>query len=291
MNRSNSWQQIIWREWRHSSDPLYTDRLFTLVRDQPLGWGAQVSVIMLNALGGAALGILVGLLFTSSWATLRHMVWLGGVLGIIYGWVQTKKFTWRTGLERLASNTPTGNFGRLIISLIVMGIVGGMVFGPLFWLATAGLFWAFGEVITWINRSVTTTGQNWLDERHWWFWWRKRPHLLEVEQALHQACTASHEAQELWQAPLHRLTKEREQQPTIETLINQLLSPDWLDRFIARQLIIQRGQEAIFPLQTAVHNNNTPHKDTLIWLLENLQAKPTSRTPAAIGSEEGYDQG
>lgn len=291
MNTSNSWQQIIWREWRHSSDPLYTDRLFKLVSDQPLGWGAQMSVIMLNALGGAALGILVGLLFTSSWGTLKHMVWLGGVLGVIYGWVQSKKFTWRTWLERVASNTPTGNFGRLVVSLIVMGIIGGMVFGPLFWLTTAGLFWAFGEIITWINRSVTTTGQNWLDERRWWFWWRKRPHLLEVEQALHQACTTSQEAQELWQAPLHRLTKEREQQPTIETLINQLLSPDWLDRFIARQLIIQRGQEAIFSLQTTVHSNNTPHQDTLAWLLENLQTKSPSRVPAAIGPEEGYDKG
>lgn len=282
MNGANSWQQIIWREWRHSIDPLYTDRLFRAVSDQPLGLGAQISVIVLNAVGGAAIGVLVGLLFTSSWATLKHMVWLGGLLGIIYGWALTRKYTWRGWLERLSSNTPTGNFSRLIFGVLALGLIGGMVFGPIFWLAAIGLFWAFGDVITWINRGITTSRQDRLNDRGWWFWWRKRPHLLEVEQALQQACLVSPEAQKLWQAPFHRLAEEQKRHPAIETLIEQLLSPDWIERFVARQILVQRGEEAIFPLQAAVYDNNTPHKATLLWVLDNLRPKRGTPTRAPI---------
>jgi len=286
MNISNSWQQIIWREWRHSADPLYTDRLFRVVSDQPLGLGAQISVVVLNAVGGAALGVLVGLLFTSSWATLKHVVWLGGLLGIIYGWILAKKYTWRGWLERLSSNTPTGSFSRLIFGILALGVIGGMVFGPIFWLSAIGLFWAFGDVITWINRGITTSRQDRLDDRRWWFWWRKRPHLLEVEQALQQACLTSPEAQKLWQAPLHRLAEERQRNPSIESLIEQLLTPDWIDRFVARQILVQRGEEAIFSLQAAAYNNNTPHKATLVWVLDNLHTESGTPTRAPVGNRQ-----
>ncbi|MCB0192651.1 MAG: hypothetical protein KDJ65_11965 [Anaerolineae bacterium] len=281
----NTWQDVIWREWRHSRDPVYADRLFRLVSGQSLGIGGQTSVIILNAIGGAALGVLVGLLFTSSWATLKHMVWLGGLLGIIYGWILAKKYTWRDWLERLSSNTPTGNFSKIIISIIALGAIGGMVFGPIFWLSAVGLFWAFGDVITWINRGVNTSRRDGFDDRRWWFWWRKRPHVLDVEQALQQAQITSLEAQELWQAPLRRLAEERKRKPDIEMLINQLSSPNWTDRFVARQIIVQHGKEAIFPIQTAVHNDNTPHKATLLWVLENLHTKRNLPARSPINRE------
>lgn len=288
MTVSNRWQSIIWREWRHSADPLYADRLFKVVGDQSLGWRARASVILLNAVGGAALGILVGLLFTSSWATLRHMVWLGGLLGIIYGWVQARRYTWRDWLERLSANTPTGSFSRLVLALVAMGLIGGMMFGPIFWLAAAGLFWAFGEVITWVNRGITTGRQDRADERRWWFWWGKRPRLLEVEQALQQACLVSPAARELWQYPLRRLAEERERMPTTDMLIEQLLSADWLDRFVARHILVQRGSEAIFPLQTVVHNNSTPDRAALVWLLEALYAESGADVRSPAGSDRSY---
>ncbi|HRV93516.1 MAG TPA: hypothetical protein P5526_15255, partial [Anaerolineae bacterium] len=90
----------------------------------------------------------------------------------------------------------------------------------------------------------------------------------------------------LWQAPLHRLAEERQRNPSIESLIEQLLTPDWIDRFVARQILVQRGEEAIFSLQAAAYNNNTPHKATLVWVLDNLHTESGTPTRAPVGNRQ-----
>ena len=173
-NQSASWRTIIWREWRHCTDPAYAQHLFELVGHDLVGSGARLSIALLNGLAGSALVILIGLLLTFNWTILQHFVWAGGAVGAAFGIFWGRRQTWQAWLDRLSSNTPIGDLGRFLPVAALIGIIGGMIFGPVFWLVIIGLFWGIGDLINWINRGLTTSPINRLEERKWWFWWRKR---------------------------------------------------------------------------------------------------------------------
>lgn len=266
----DSWQRIIWREWRHCHDAEYARHLFALVAEEPVGFGSRLTLLLGNATAGAALAVLAGFVFTSSWSVLQHLFWLGGLLGIIRGYVIGRDLTWQSWLDRLSSNSPTGSFSRLIFGLISLGLIGGMIFGPLFWLVGAGLFWTVGELITWINRGMTTKPQDNLQERRWWFWWHKRPHLLEVESALQTACILSPATGATWRVPLSKLADDAPVTTPVDVLIRQLLSQDWIERFVARHALIRLGETAAFPLQNTWNGSDTPFQRTVHWLMHNI---------------------
>ncbi len=270
-NPPHNWRKSIWQEWRHTNDLEFAENLFELVAEEPVGWGAKCSLIFLSALAGAALGILIVAPITFEWTILQYLALAGGIIGLVKGYLQGLRLTWRNWLNRLESNTPTDNLGRLVVAVLLMGCVGGMVFGPVAWLMMTGLFWAIGGLISWLNRGLAETVTYDHEERRWWFWWRKRPTLVDLQAALDQASGVSADAQEFWSEPLHRLAVSRRKPAPLDKLIDALLSSDWVERFIARHTLVSMGQESVFPLQAIVNNDTTPLRNTAQWLLQNIE--------------------
>ncbi len=270
-NSFHNWQQIIWREWRHNNDSEYAERLFELVADEPVGWGVGVSLILLSAISGASLGILIVAPITFEWAILQQLAIAGSVIGAARGYLLNRQLTWRDWLRRLESNTPTGSLSKLVGGVLVMALIGGMLFGPVFWLMMAGLFWAIGGVITWIRSGLEETYSYNPQDRRWWFWWRNRPHLSDVQAAIEQASAMLPAAGEIWNEPLHRLSEAQGQPASPDELTKALLSNDWVERFVARHTLVMLGREAIFPLQALATKDTTPLKDTARRLLQNIE--------------------
>lgn len=270
-NVSTNWQKIIWREWRHCIDIEYGQQLFNVVADEPAGWGAKLSLMLFNAIAGISLGVLAGTAVTFEWAILQHLAWAGGVVGLVSGVLAGRNLTWRGWLGRLESNTPTTNPGRLIISAGLLGLLGFMIFGPLFWVMMAGLFWAAGGVITWLNRGVETRDDFNPEDRRWWFWWRGRPPMFHTRAAIERACTQSATAGQIWADPLERLLETEHRPATPDTLIGALLSKNWVERFVARYRLVRLGQAAVEPLQALVYSDKTPLRHTAHWLLHNIE--------------------
>lgn len=275
-NPAQNWQQIIWREWRHCLDPEYGKQLFELVADEPVGWSAKLSLTLFTLISGTAIGVLIGVPLTLDAAILQQLAIVGGIIGAARGFIASRRLSWRDWLIRLESNTPTTSPGRLFWSMVLLGFCGFMVFGPLFWLVIAGLFWALGDLITWLNRSINEKHDYNPEDRKWWFWWRDRPHLFDLEVAIRQACRASPSGRNIWADPLHRL-KERQQQPASpDELITALLSTDWVERFIARYHLVSLGQEATAPLEALAERDRTPLRNTILWLLQNIEQSPVT---------------
>jgi hypothetical protein len=267
---AQNWQKIIWQEWRHTSDLEFAGHLFNLVSGQPTGWGTRLSLTLVSIASGASLGVLVISPLTLRWDTLKYMAIAGGIVGAAYGFFRSQGLTWQDWIHRLQSNTPTTSIAKMVSGVLLLACVGGMVFGPVFWLMMAGLFWAIGGLISWINRGMDDLDKYDPEDRRWWFWWRKRPPLNQLETALQQASDTSPEAAEVWAEPLQRLAATQRRPPPPETLINMLTNNTWSDRFVARHTLVALGREAVYPLQAIATQNDTPLTRTAGWLLENI---------------------
>jgi hypothetical protein len=268
-----AWEQIIWREWRHTTDPEYGQQLFELVADRPAGWPARISLIGLNALTGTSVALVLGFMLSSHWEILRQFVWAGSLVGGTTGYLAGRGLSWRRWLERLAANTPTSDWPRFIGSAVLLGFTGGLIFGPVFWLGLAGLFWGIGGWLPWLNRGSSSANPHTPEERRWWFWWRRRPWLPEVEAALRQACQDNPAEDSLWQPLLARLAARRAQQPLPELLAQSLLSPDWQERFIAGHTLASQGERAAACLELMPRPDEaeSPLRQTVAWLLLNIR--------------------
>jgi hypothetical protein len=269
----NNWRRIIWREWRHCFDPVYAQHLFELVADEPVGWGAKASVVVLNTVGGAAIALVCGAILTFDWRILQHFAWAGGLIGGLRGYMFSQGLTWRGWLSRLSASTPTSDLSRVIFSGLMLGLLGGMIFGPVFWLLAVGLFWAFGELMVWMNRSLTESLESNLADRRWWFWWRGRPYLAEVETALRQACTAL-PAGAVWPEALRHLATKQSEPAAPKVLLADLGSEDWIERFVARYRLVRLGQAAIPALQSLAEKDTSPLQQTALWLIFNIEHAP-----------------
>jgi len=274
LDSPQKWQQIIWREWRHCLDIEYGKQLFELVADEPVGWSAKLSLTLFTLVSGTAIAVLISVPFTLDAPILQQLAIGGGVIGAVRGFMVSRQLSWRDWLIRLESNTPTTSPGRLFLSMVLLGLCGFMVFGPLFWLVIAGLFWALGDLIAWLNRSIEEKHNYNPEDRKWWFWWRGRPHLFDLEAAIQQACQSSASAREIWTDPLRRLKEERQQPMSPDGLITALLSNDWVERFVARSRLVSLGQEAIAPLEALAERDRTPLRNTILWLLDNIKQSP-----------------
>jgi hypothetical protein len=269
-----SWQQIIWREWRHCADPDYAERLFVLVADAPAGFGARLSLTLLNTMAGAALAVLAGSLISFTWAFLQHLMWAGGLVGAIIGLWQGHQLIWRSWLKRLSANAPVGSLGRLIGGLLALGLMAGMVMGPIAWLLGLGLFWIIGAVINWLNQGVTEQASFNLEDRRWWFWWRTRPHPLHLEAALHQASAHSANGHAVWAEPLRQVSAGQLLMLPSDCLIRQLWSNDWIERFTARHTLLRLGDPAIAALYPLTQGQETPLQRTALWLIQSIKSQP-----------------
>jgi hypothetical protein len=264
---------VIWREWRHSTDPEYGHQLFELVADTPAGWTACLSLTGLDMLTGASVALVLGFTLSSSWEVLRQFIWAGMLVGGVFGYLAGQNLSWRSWLHRLVANTPTTDWPRFIGNALLLGFIGGLIFGPIFFLGLAGLFWGIGGLLPWLNRGSVSTNPTSPEERRWWFWWWRRPWLLEVEAALAQACHADLSGCGPWQPLLQRLADKRSQQLPPNVLAQDLLSQDWQERFIATYVLASQGQQAAAYLQLIIpkEDDETPFRQAVDWLLLNLR--------------------
>ncbi|MBM3239024.1 hypothetical protein FJZ31_22250 [Candidatus Poribacteria bacterium] len=104
----------------------------------------------------------------------------------------------------------------------------------------------------------------------WCFWWRGRPHPFETEEAL---CIA---AREEWIEPLHLLEERKKQPGSPDSLIANLQSGYWLERFTARHALVVLGGEAVEPLRR-IAQGKTELRCTAVWLLKSIAQDTTSR--------------
>lgn len=287
---TDDWQQIIWREWRHCADPDYAEQLYELIADAPLSWGARLSAISFNIAGGGAIAIVCGAILTFDWAVLQHFAWAGALLGGLHGYLMGRRLSWRSWLSRLSANTPTSSLSRVIFLTLMLGLLGGLIFGPIFWLLALGLFWGAGALIHWINQGLTATAHGNLEDRRWWFWWRGRPLLFEVETALQQGCALSPIVRRHWALPLRQLSERGDLPVLPDTLIADLLDHDWVERFVARHRLVRLGQAAIPALRrVAQQDDDSPLRQTARWLLYNIEhpsklMPPDARRPNKISA-------
>jgi hypothetical protein len=223
-------------------------------------------------LTGASLGLILGFVLSSSWEILRQFLWAGGLVGGLVGYLAGRNLTWQRWLKRLSANTPTSDWPRFIGNALMLGLLGGLIFGPVFWLGLAGLFWGIGSVLPWLNQGSIRIQPSSAEERHWWFWWYRRPWLSDVEAALSQACEYDPTSSALWQELLTRLAERRAQALPPEALARGLLSPDWQERFIANHTLVTCGDPALLYLQMIPRQETeTPLQQTVDWLVLNLK--------------------
>jgi hypothetical protein len=277
-NSAHTWQRTIWREWRHCADIEYGQHLFELVSDEQVSWGPRFSLVVFGAISGMSVGLVVGVPVTLEWSILQQLAWAGLIIGLVRGILVGRHWSWQNWIHRLESNTPTGSPGRLIAGAALLGMCGFIVFGPIFWVIMLGLFWVIGGLVFWLNSGLEDRVAFNPDDRQWWFWWRGRPYLFEVQLALQEACSVSATAREIWATPLARLADSQHQPAATDELINALLSQNWIDRFVARYALVALGREAIAPLQALAGDEESPLFATVQRLLQNIEQAATAQT-------------
>lgn len=176
-------RNIIWREWRNCHDRSYAEQLYELVADTPVGWGTKLAVLFIYTVAGVAVALLIGFIITSNWSILRQFVWGGCAVGGVKGYLASRNLSWRAWLERLSFNLPTNDPSRGVAAVLGLMLLGGLVFGPFFWVVIIGMFWTLGGLIKSLNRGQTGR-ENPFDYHPWFFWWRSRPAEGELEKAL-----------------------------------------------------------------------------------------------------------
>lgn len=113
--------------------------------------------------------------------------------------------------------------------------------------------------------------------RAWYFWWQGQPTATKVEQALRQAQMLQPEIREVWAEPLRRLKEQKEQQNDPDRLIAALDGSNWIDRFVARQLLVEMGGEATKALRAIASDKTNPLWQTAIWLLASIEHATANR--------------
>ncbi|MCS7279063.1 MAG: hypothetical protein NZ530_03265 [Thermodesulfobacteriaceae bacterium] len=138
----DSWENIIWREWRNCEDRIYAQKLFELVAEKPVKVPLMfILIIIIGFYFGLIGGLLTGNLVINSkllfYPEKWQLVWdikfiLGGILtGIGLGlllWVLTLNlWTWRHFLSFMI---PKVDPSVLFIGPIIVGIIYAFFYGP-----------------------------------------------------------------------------------------------------------------------------------------------------------------
>jgi hypothetical protein len=97
-----------------------------------------------------------------------------------------------------------------------------------------------------------------------------------VEAALQQACQNHNEAEDVWERRLRRLDKEKHKAIPVEQLIANLHHRHWLERFLARHVLLHRGGRAVAPLQSYLKNSRSGNRNKpAIWVLRSIGNETT----------------
>lgn len=101
-------------------------------------------------------------------------------------------------------------------------------------------------------------------------WWWQRPYFTEVETAL-QAINDK----PAWLKKITNRSKAASQPDSVQETLLQLENADWAKRFLARQIIVSLGGEAIPSLQ-AIDKTNPIRKEA-VWLIGSIGYETTTR--------------
>ncbi len=171
---------------------------------------------------------------------------------------------------------------RFVIILAIVGLLIGGFLGYIFGSAFSTTNLVFGNFDLSLLPSILLTWTMGLAGgviglegsrryRAWHFWWQGQPPASRVVWALQQAVINKPEAETVWAEPLRLLAHKKVIKHHIPDLINQLASDKWDERFVARQLLINRGGEVSSNLQPLAVNDNHPLQETALWLLSNIE--------------------
>ena len=288
-----SWHDVIWREWRHTTDEDYAEHLFRLVADAPVG----AIAILMSGLTGIIYGSIIGMLLTLIGSLVEPVIssqimvnivigaGLGSIIGLLIGFVRKRHTSWRTWLAHLTLNLDPIELGLLGSVLLAGGItwlvslVAG--FGHVAGIIILGILLLTGlgaKVMVWLlglDRAAKTVYS--YQYRAGWFWWRDRPNRAELETALKQACIVSFEARLIWWRVLVNLEQQRQPPGPPEQLIEDLRSVDWVERFIATQLLITLGGAAVPHLQAVASQRASILRRKAIDLLRQIERETTAQ--------------
>jgi hypothetical protein len=180
--------------------------------------------------------------------------WLG--LGVGLGLGVWLGLTWGSALVGVAASW--------------LGLLGALfIFGPTAWLVGwLGLSTGFGLGLVPILAGNGIEKEEAYPYRGWYFWWRKQPAMADVARALQAAVARQPKARELWAEPLRRLARPQPAREPVGVLVDDLKSPDWVERLTARQALIELGGEAAEALAKL---NDGPLEETAMWLLGSIE--------------------
>ena len=194
-------------------------------------------------------GTLIGHLFMSNG-------WLGIVVGAIIGaWLGV---FWSGGLA------------GIIISWL--GVLTGLILGLDRWVMgwlSLGVGFGLGVIPNLVGYIPFERAYR---QRGGYFWWRNQPPAYKVELALHLS-----PARTAWANILAKLTGQKEQPAQAESLLTDLQSEHWPERFVARHTLISLGGKAIPTLQKVAADREHPLWNIALWLLGSIEEETTNR--------------
>jgi hypothetical protein len=292
-----NWQTIIWREWRNTTDEEYAEHLFELVGDQPVDQVATIISVFLGLFYGAMIGLLISLLGIVSGLPAWLQIWpvsiglgtvLGGMIGYLFRLIEPQ-LSWRDWLSRLTFNVSPGGLG-----LVVMVLSGALLCAQIGWLLSwwAGMGHLIGvwlltvllavglgtKLVGWMLGRGRRSKPRYLHQyRNFWVWWRQQPLGSEIEAALRCACQEPSATQKQWLAVLQSLRRRKTASKVDINVVNQLQSPNWIERFTATHLLVASGGAGVTALQPIANRKSSTMRGTAIRLLQGIEYETTNR--------------
>ena len=111
---------------------------------------------------------------------------------------------------------------------------------------------------------------------------RERPSLIEVEIALRHGCTVQADMRDVWARRLERLDREMNKPVPLDTQIANLQHPHWLERFLARYMLLHRGGEIVYQLQPLTQQAAPPLRQFALRILQSIGVDTELRLATAI---------
>lgn len=311
-DRAFKWQDILWREWRNCEDEEYARHLFLLIGDTSLNRSHRLIFTLVTILFGVLAGLLIDALFSPAKPDLFGWLgglsgallgwWLSKPL-LMRSWLAIltpnnvlKDSGWLLkalllGLIAILFISP-----NMVVAGLALGLLGGaslgLALGLLSWplLGLVSLRFFPGEALTATDMVICWAGAGLgvglgallgMDKpnfkqygyRAWCFWWRNRPLLTEVKQALLQADDPAGE----WGNLLAQLADELASPASPAGYITMLNHRGWEERFIARQALVTLGAEAIYPLLELTGDQDGSWQRAAVWLLQSIEQETTAR--------------
>jgi len=105
----------------------------------------------------------------------------------------------------------------------------------------------------------------------------ERPTATEVEVALRLGCRTDSTVKNMWQPWLQRLYRAKHKRIAPEEWVKKLQHTHWLQRFVARHVLVYRAGVSVEALHQVVKNSSGATEETALWLLQSIGTETTLR--------------